>query len=140
MDVVQEESFGIIPLMQKEEAWCVLLILHQKGRHWAFPKGHAHPGESPLQSAKRELKEETGLDVEHLLQETPLIENYQFYHKKEIIHKKVSYFPAVVKGELILQEEEIQDAKWVLLKEAPLYLSFKESKAMCQTLLQNLSG
>lgn len=136
--MIEEESFGIIPLRQTQSEWYVLLIRHQKGRHWAFPKGHGNPGETPLQSATRELKEETNLDIERLLQEHPLTEDYQFYLKKDIVHKKVSYFPAVVKGDLVLQEEEIQDAKWVLLEEAASHLSFKESQAMCQTLLKNL--
>lgn len=136
--MIEEESFGIIPLRQTQSEWYVLLIRHQKGRHWGFPKGRGNPGETPLQSAIRELKEETNLDIEHLLQEHPLTEDYQFYLKKDIVHKKVSYFSAIVKGDLVLQEEEIQDAKWVLLKEAVGYLSFKESQAMCQTLLKNL--
>jgi len=138
MRIIHEESFGIIPLIHKDFEWYVLLILHQKGRHWAFPKGHSNPGETPLQSAERELKEETGLEVDRILQETPLVESYQFRKGKDIIRKKVDYFPALVKGELILQEEEIQDARWVLLKGAAKYLTFQESKSMCQTLVNML--
>ncbi|MFS8563773.1 MAG: NUDIX domain-containing protein [Rhabdochlamydiaceae bacterium] len=138
MRVVQEESFGIIPLIWRQSHWHVLLVLHQKGKHWAFPKGHGNPGESPLQSAERELKEETGLNVDSVLQDDPLVEKYRFYRKQEIIQKKVSYFPAIVSGDLILQEEEIQDAKWVLLEEAVSHLFFNESKSMCKALLQFL--
>lgn len=138
MHVTQEESFGIVPLMLKESKWHVLLILHQKGKHWAFPKGHGNPGESPLQSATRELKEETGLDIKRILQDDPLVEKYRFYRKKEIVQKQVKYFPAIVSGDLHLQEEEIQDAKWVLLEDAASHLSFKEAKSMCQILPQLL--
>ncbi len=138
MRVIQEESFGIIPLIHKNFEWYVLLILHQKGSHWAFPKGHAHEGETSLQSAQRELKEETGLNVERVLQETPLVETYQFYCKQDLIRKKVSYFPALVSGELHLQEEEIQEAKWVMLKEAAQHLTFQEAKSMCHTLIDML--
>ena len=135
---VQEASFGIIPLQQEQQIWKVLLILHKGGRHWAFPKGRSNPGETPFDSAKRELQEETGLEVEKLLQETPLIEHYEFRRKGETVVKTVQYFPATVKGTLRLQPEEIQDAKWVLLKEAMKHLTFREAKEMCMTLIQKL--
>jgi 8-oxo-dGTP pyrophosphatase MutT (NUDIX family) len=132
---IEEKSYGIIPLRQESEVWQVLLILHQGGRHWAFPKGHGDPGETALDSARRELKEETGLDIQELLQESPLVERYQFHRKHEVVVKTVQYFPALVSGELKLQAEEIRDAKWVPLKEAASHLTFKESKEMCNKLV-----
>jgi bis(5'-nucleosidyl)-tetraphosphatase len=135
---IEEESFGIIPLRQENGTWQVLLILHQGGRHWAFPKGHGNPGETALESARRELKEETGLDIEELLQETSLTERYQFHRKREIVVKTVQYFPARVNGSLQLQAEEIRDAKWVPLKEAARHLTFKEAKEMCNKLVNLL--
>jgi bis(5'-nucleosidyl)-tetraphosphatase len=133
---IKEDSFGVIPLQQKGAYWQVLLILHKGGRHWAFPKGRGNPGESPLESAKRELQEETGLEVEKLLQEEPLVERYEFRRKKEVVTKTVQYFPALVKGEVRLQPEEIQDAKWVPLKEADAHLTFREAKEMCRSLVR----
>ena len=109
---IEEKSYGIIPLRQESGVWQVLLILHQGGRHWAFPKGHGDPGETALDSARRELKEETGLDIQELLQDSPLVERYQFHRKHEVVVKTVQYFPAIVSGELKLQAEEIRDA-WV---------------------------
>jgi bis(5'-nucleosidyl)-tetraphosphatase len=132
---IEEQSFGIIPLRQEGGVWQVLLILHQGGRHWAFPKGHGDAGETALDSAKRELKEETGLDIQELLQDSPLVERYQFHRKHEIVVKTVQYFPAIVSGALKLQAEEIRDAKWVPLKEAARHLTFKESKEMCNKLV-----
>jgi len=135
---IEEKSYGIIPLRQEGGVWQVLLILHQGGRHWAFPKGHGDAGETALDSARRELKEETGLDIQELLQETPLIERYQFHRKHEVVVKTVQYFPALVTGEIKLQAEEIRDAKWVSLKEAARHLTFKESKEMCNKLVNFL--
>jgi 8-oxo-dGTP diphosphatase len=43
----------------------VLLVRHTYGRlNWELPGGAAEPGESPDQTAAREVLEETGLDVE----------------------------------------------------------------------------
>lgn len=140
MRKVEESSFGIIPLSKEGEEWKVLIVLHKGGRHWAFPKGHSNPGETPLEAAMRELKEETGLEVEKVLEEVPLKEAYSFYRPQEFVLKKVAYFPALVCGELHLQEEEIQDAKWIFLKEATGYLTFKEARNMCQELIRKLYG
>ena len=139
MKAVEEESFGIIPLRENKGVWEVLLILHQGGRHWAFPKGHGNLGETPLESACRELTEETGLEVQEIIQEQPLKEHYRFYRKQGIVSKRVQYFPAKVSGLLKLQEEEIQDAKWVSLQEAVHHVTFKEARNMCQKLIRLLN-
>lgn len=42
-----------------------LLLCHVTGRgHWDLPKGRLDPGETPLQAALRETREETGLVLE----------------------------------------------------------------------------
>ncbi len=125
------ESFGIVPLQKIDDAWHVFLILHKAGHHWGFPKGRKNPGEAALQAAKRELFEETGLQVVKLLCEEPLVESYQFRHRRRLQHKKVCYYIAQVEGEVKLQPEEIREGKWLPLNQAREALSFQEAKAIC---------
>jgi bis(5'-nucleosidyl)-tetraphosphatase len=139
MSIIKDESFGVIPLQLRDGVWYVFLILHAKGNHWSFPKGHADPHETPLQAATRELKEETGLDLKELLQEEPLIESYQFYRKNESVIKTVYYFPAIVSGEIALQGEEIRDGRWLPLNEASQRLSFKEARSLCDQVMQKIN-
>ncbi len=137
--MIKVESFGIVPFLKEEGTWKVLLILHREGNHWGFPKGKANPGETPLQSATRELKEETGLIVSDVLLQQPMIEQYQFRRKRQFIVKTVQYFPAFVEGSLNLQEEEIRDAKWMTIPEALQQLTFKEARHILQEFVRCLN-
>src|SRR5260221_4761568 len=97
----QDQSYGIVPL-RKTNAWQVLLVRHKSG-HWTLPKGHPELNETPLECAKRELFEETGLTVQKLLNETTLVEEYQFMSRSIRIHKRVDYFIAEVEGVVKIQ-------------------------------------
>ena len=52
-------SAGIIPVKRTGDLPMYLLL--RAYTYWDFPKGHVEPGEEPIEGAKRELEEETGL-------------------------------------------------------------------------------
>ncbi len=132
------ESFGVVPLIRQGDEWRVLLIVHREGNHWGFPKGRPNPGETPLDSATRELKEETNLTIKELLHPTPFVEHYEFPRKRERICKTVHYFPAVVEGDLKLQEAEIRGSKWCSFADAIKQLSFKEARHILHEIMRLL--
>lgn len=106
-----DRSYGVIPLRQSDEGWLFLTIQHQVG-HWDFPKGHPEGAESEKETASRELKEETGLEIAEWLDLPPATNRYQGTKDGEPVDKTVLYFAAVVKGELLLSAREAQDAFW----------------------------
>ncbi|MCH9704298.1 MAG: NUDIX domain-containing protein [Chlamydiae bacterium] len=112
------EAFGVIPIQRGK----TLLVKHQKG-HWAFPKGHAEPGESAQETARRELLEETGLAVTKWLGP-----QFQECYSFDQTDKRVTYFLAEVAGDLSLQEEEIAESKWVTPRDAYSLATFDECK------------
>ncbi len=66
-------SAGIVVVRREDERWIFLLL--RAYRNWDFPKGEVEPGESPLETAVRETREETGItDLEftwgHTFKET----------------------------------------------------------------------
>jgi 8-oxo-dGTP pyrophosphatase MutT (NUDIX family) len=130
MGVRREKSFGVVPLSFRNGVWEVFLIQHQKARYWGFPKGHAEPGESPRESAVRELKEETNLDVDRFLREEPFVEQYQFKIAGKPVSKQVSYYVAEVSGTVHLQEKEIQAGMWVPFEKAFEQVTHREGKAI----------
>lgn len=134
------ESFGIIPLRKEGGQWQVLMVCHRKGGHWAFPKGRAEEGEFPQESAVRELREETGLEVVQLLRSEPFVERYVYSHGKEAVQKRVTYFAALVKGTLHLQTEEVAEARWYSLSAAEDILTFPEARHLHQQVVDFIAG
>jgi 8-oxo-dGTP pyrophosphatase MutT (NUDIX family) len=52
-------SAGVVPLRRTPNGWRMLVLRAYK--NWDFPKGLVEPGEDPIDTAKREAIEETGL-------------------------------------------------------------------------------
>lgn len=130
--MAQEFSYGIIPLQKQAGAWYVLLIQHGTAGYWGFPKGHTEQGETPKETAVRELKEETGLDVVRFLSEDMQEMRYHFTKRGRPIEKHVGLFIAEVKGDLFLQVGEILNARWVSLSAAEQSVTYATDKAACR--------
>jgi 8-oxo-dGTP pyrophosphatase MutT (NUDIX family) len=84
----------------------VLLVHGRLSNKWSFPKGHCKRGETDLETATRELYEETGLTLD---------EKYTSYHKL----KGGSYFVFAVTGRPLTtcnDSREIDEVAWFPLK------------------------
>jgi len=127
---MKDEAFGIVPIFETEADTLFLLVQHQAG-HWAFPKGHANPGESPAETARRELEEETGISDFQMLEEPSFAEHYSFVKHGEQVEKTVTYFLGFVNSmEVVVQEEEIQNHAWTAFEEAVKLITFDENRRM----------
>jgi len=117
----KEKSCGCIIINDKNE---VLLIHHNAG-HWDFPKGHMEDGETEVQTAIREVKEETNIDVE-------VKEEYRYstkYSPKEDVIKEVIYFLARnISDNKQAQLEEVSEVKWFGMEEAIDKITYDNSR------------
>ena len=127
----QEKSCGCIILNDKKQ---VLLVHHNKG-HWDFPKGHIEEGETEVETAIREVKEETNIDVE-------VNEKYKYtvhYSPKENVMKEVVFFLAKnISDEKNAQLEEVDEVKWFKIDDAVAQITYNTSKEVLKKLKKDL--
>ncbi|WP_428388123.1 bis(5'-nucleosyl)-tetraphosphatase [Mucisphaera sp.] len=128
-----DHSCGVIPVYQtpNNHARQYLLVQHKAG-HWGFPKGHPEKNESELQTATRELHEETGLTAHHLLEDRLFTERYIFRKRSgKVVDKTVTYFIGFVpEPTFAIQEEELQNAAWGDLQTTLDLMSFDEGRKL----------
>lgn len=110
-----EKSCGGIIFYKTRQNTKILLVKNNNGRYWSFPKGHIEDGETEEETAVREIKEETGLDVT-LVNGFREISEYCPFGK---IRKRVVFFLArAFTDNVRIQEEEIDSYIWVDLQQA----------------------
>ncbi len=114
-----------------------VLLVHQTNDFWSFPKGHIENNETEPETAIREVKEETGLNV--TIDKSKRFE-LSYIIEDLNIHKTVVLFLARLtnNNHLRLQEEEISEAKWVPIDEVANYLTFDRWHEVWQQILHEV--
>ena len=110
-----------------------VLLVQQKKGNWGFPKGRVENNETECETALREVKEETNLDVKI----EDVNKKYKdTYFAKRNQFKEVIYFLAKrIGGEIKPQEKEIKNIEWVDLIEAVDRITMKSTKELYQKVL-----
>lgn len=92
----------------------IILVLN-KLKYWAFPRGHIEQNENPLDAAIREIKEETGIT------ELELVKDLGSYTRKRLNENKMMksqmYLFKTTQTKLNPLDKQISDLKWVKKEE-----------------------
>lgn len=121
MKCLYEKSCGGIIFYNGKQNTKILLVKNTNGRYWSFPKGHIEQGETEKETAAREIKEETGLDVD-IKKDFREVSDYCPFGK---IRKHVVFFLAqAFTDDVKIQEEEISEYIWVDLQQARKVCSY----------------
>jgi len=116
----------------------ILMIADRQGR-WSFPKGMVDSGEEPPQAARREVREETGVDGEvlSLLGET----HYFFRQSGQLVSKKVYfYLIRAVSRAITPQLSEVADARWFPAEEALRRSAFPANTELLRMAIQAIEA
>lgn len=120
----KEYSYGAV-IYKKENNDFLFLIEHMTLGHNSLCKGHIEKGETEIECALREIKEETNLNV-------ILDTNFRYtitYSPQVNIIKDVTFFIATIKEEnIIVQKEEVLSTSWLDFDNAIKELTFDTDK------------
>ena len=103
------------------------LIIQSLNGDVGFPKGHMESGESELETAIRELKEETGVDVKVIQGFRRQIE-YELRRIPDTIKQSVYFLGRCTSDKIICQEAEVAEASFISYEDALKILTFEETK------------
>ena len=107
----------------------VVVAGREADRTWVFPKGTPDGGETIEQTALREVREESGLDVS-IVRPIGTIE-YWFAAPGERVHKLVHFFLMTAHGgDLSRHDHEYDEVRWVPVAEARRLLTYDTYRQM----------
>lgn len=111
-----------------------VLLIKQGNGDWGFPKGHMIDGESEFETAIREVKEETNIDI-------LIDENYRYvisYMVNENTVKDVVFFIAKKLSKVLIpQESEIDKLEWLDMNDALNKISHEDVKGVLKKAMKD---
>lgn len=126
----------------------VLLHYHKKLHTWLPPGGHLEPNETPAEAARREVLEETGLEIEFIAQENLKIEAHNAVslerpylcllenippYKDLPAHQHIDFiYLARIKGE----KKEVEGFRWFKYEELQELALLADVQEVLQQLLK----
>jgi 8-oxo-dGTP pyrophosphatase MutT (NUDIX family) len=137
--MIEERSAGaVVVLTIGEEP--LFLLLHYPTGHWDFPKGKIEDGELEIETAKREVLEETGINSLEIVPGFRHEVEYNYQRIKQTIHKQVIYFLAKTTNKSVTISDEHQGHVWLPYEKAQTKLTFANSRGVLKAAWSVLSS
>ena len=136
MPAEQEVSYGGVVVRGTD---VMVIVPRGRRRVLSLPKGGRDPGETPEQTAAREVREETGITatVRGLLGQV----EYGYRRGGRRVAKTVHFYLCEFEaGDTADHDHEVDDARWMPLAEARHRLSYPGERAMIDRALSVLGA
>ena len=126
----QEKSCGAVVYNPKKHSFLIIKMLNG---NWGFPKGHTEDQETDIQTAIREVMEETGINIEIL---DGFKKSIKYIPFPEVL-KKVIFFIGITEEEKVtIDRDEIEDYMWCSYEEALKMITYKPQRDVMESSLQ----
>ena len=118
-DIIRETTAGGIVFRRNDTGEVEILLAQDAKDRWTIPKGHIEPGETPRQTAEREINEETGLKEMKVLNH---LGKTQFRYRRQnslvLMTMHVFLVKALGDSDRLVKEEWMNGIAWLPFKEA----------------------
>lgn len=139
---VEETSAGGVVLDLASVPPAVALIARHDRRSrllWSLPKGHVEAGETPEQTALREVHEETGL-IGRIVAPLGVID-FWFVVEDKRIHKTVHHYVIeAIGGELCDDDLEVEAVAWIPYDQVVRKLAYGDERRLVEKVAQIVPG
>ena len=119
-----------------------VLVVDQNGNSWSLPKGHVDPGEEPLQSAIREIREESGITELQFLKNLGSYGRYRLGTAKGDDQKEwkvlIFFLFKTKQNELKPQDPRHALARWVHPDDVEALLTHPKDKAFYKSIREQI--
>jgi 8-oxo-dGTP pyrophosphatase MutT (NUDIX family) len=136
--VIREFSAGGVVVRRLRGRPHLAAVRVKGGKVLALPKGHIDSGESAEEAARREAREEAG--VEGNLVDKLGDVRYWYQRDGQRVLKVVSFFLFRYRsGSVRDHDDEVDSAEWVPLDDAPRLLTYRGERKMASAALTRLT-
>ena len=130
----QEKSCGAVVYNPKRHSFLIIKMLNG---NWGFPKGHTENQETDIQTAIREVTEETGINIEIL---DGFKKSIKYIPFPEVL-KKVIFFIGITEEEKVtIDKDEIEDYMWCSYEEALKMITYKPQRDVMESSLKYIKN
>ena len=122
--IFRPKTLGVKCLIECDSKF--LMIRNTYGlKHWTFPGGGVHQGETPEKAARRETQEEVGIIAKELI----LIGEYQStrQYKRDTVH---CFYGKVQNDFFKIDNNEVLEAGWFAISDIPVMRSFAVAEVL----------
>jgi ADP-ribose pyrophosphatase YjhB (NUDIX family) len=118
-EVVKEATAGGIVWRRTKKGNIEILLHKDPKERWTIPKGHIEPGETPRQTAEREITEETGLQEMNVMKWLGKI-NFQYRRQNSLILMTTQIYLVQALGDTgnVKKEDFMKGIAWLDANEA----------------------
>jgi 8-oxo-dGTP pyrophosphatase MutT (NUDIX family) len=136
MSTDRETSYGGVVVRGDD---VMVIVPRGRRRVLGLPKGGPDPGETPEQTAAREVREETGITA--TVRERLGQVDYSYRRGGRRVDKTVHFYLCEFeRGDTADHDHEVENARWMPLSEARRRLSYPGERAMIGRALSILAA
>lgn len=134
-ETLEQTSAGGVAYRETGGGLEVAVILTNPENRWQLPKGMIDAGETPEIAARREIREEAGIETKLV---APIDRTEYWFMadragKRTRFHKRVHWFlMQYVTGDVADHDHEVKEARWVTADEAVEMLVFKNEREIVE--------